>query len=65
MFEILDYYDTCEKLVITNNRSIGIYGIQLLSRLVRKVDNFLLKFNKKKLFFIKKVNIFRVIHLKI
>ncbi len=38
MFEILDYYDTCQKLILTNNKTVGVYGLQLLSRLIRKVN---------------------------
>ena len=36
LFEILDYYDTCERLILANNRSINIMGWQSLSKYIRK-----------------------------
>ena len=39
LFEILDYYDTCEKLILANNKSISVWGWQSLSKYIRKVIN--------------------------
>ena len=62
MFEILNYYDTCEKLIISYNKTIGMYSIQLLSRLVRKVSTTWKRERERDLLF--DFN-FRVVRLKI
>lgn len=36
LFDILDYYDTCEKLILANARSINLYGWQSLAKFIRK-----------------------------
>lgn len=36
LFEILDYYDTCEKLILSNLYTINLFGWQALSKLLRK-----------------------------
>ena len=38
LFEILDYYDTCEKLILANNKAISLWGWQSLSKYIRKVS---------------------------
>ncbi len=40
LFEILQYYDTCERLILANNRSISLFGWQELSKFIRKVSCF-------------------------
>jgi hypothetical protein len=37
LFEILQFYDTCERLILANNRSISLFGWQELSKFIRKV----------------------------
>ena len=39
LFDILDYYDTCEKLILANARSINLYGWQSLAKFIRKVSD--------------------------
>jgi protein phosphatase 1 regulatory subunit 37 len=36
LFDILDYYDTCERLILANVRSLGMFGWQSLSKYIRK-----------------------------
>ncbi|CAF0948070.1 unnamed protein product [Brachionus calyciflorus] len=36
LFEILDYYDTCEKLILANVKGFGLFGWQELSKYIRK-----------------------------
>lgn len=36
LFEILDYYDTCERLTLANVRGMGLYGWQELAKYCRK-----------------------------
>lgn len=38
LFEILCYYDTCEKLIIANARTLGLFGWQELGKYIRKVE---------------------------
>ncbi len=45
LFEILEYYDTCERLILAHSKqAISLYGWQELSKLIRKVA-FLLSIN--------------------
>lgn len=37
LFEILDYYDTCERLILANSKGMAVYGWQELSKYCRKV----------------------------
>jgi hypothetical protein len=37
LFEILDYYDTCEKLILSQVKGMGLYGWQELAKYSRKV----------------------------
>ena len=38
LFEILEYYDTCERLILAFGRtSISLFGWQELSKFIRKV----------------------------
>jgi hypothetical protein len=48
--EILEYYDTCERLIIANTRSLSLFGWQSLSKYIRKVfySPFNLKYSKFK-----------------
>jgi hypothetical protein len=43
LFEILMYYDTCEKLILANARPIALYGWQELGKYIRKVRFFSIK----------------------
>ena len=36
LFEILDYYDTCERLILTNVKGFGLFGWQELSKYIKK-----------------------------
>lgn len=36
LFEILDYYDTCEKLILSNIKGFGLFGWQELAKYIRK-----------------------------
>jgi hypothetical protein len=38
LFEILEYYDTCEKLILASCRSVSVLGWQTLSKYIRKVN---------------------------
>jgi hypothetical protein len=37
LFEILSYYDTCEKLIIANAKTVSIFGWQELAKYIKKV----------------------------
>ena len=37
LFEILDYYDTCERLILANSKTIHYMGWQSLAKYIRKV----------------------------
>ncbi len=37
LFEILEYYDTCEKLILSNNKTISLWGWQSIAKYIKKV----------------------------
>ena len=37
MFDLLDYYESCQRLNISFNKNFGIRGWQACSRFIRKV----------------------------
>jgi len=37
MFDLLDYYESCERLNISYNKNLGIRGWQACARFIKKV----------------------------